>query len=88
MGDPFIAKLFIHDFLALFIVRHELLLYGRGECEAICFLPLPPSSFTESSDYAVTINMRIRLEILKLVMYVDLFAVYCYLFHVILRLVV
>ena len=83
---PFISQLLIDDSFPIFTVRHELFFDSRDESKAICLLPIPASSFTKGSDYTIAIGVSIRLEILELVMYVDLFAVDSYFFHITCRL--
>ena len=82
VGMPFPAKLLIDDPFSIFTIRHELFFDSRDESKAICLLPIPASSFTKGSNYTIAISVSIRLEILELIMYVDLFAVDNHFFHV------
>ena len=86
MGMPFPTEFLVNNSFSVFTIRHELFFNSRDESKAICLLPIPASSFTKGSDYTIAIGVSIRLEILELVMYVDLFAVDSYFFHITYRL--
>ena len=82
VGMPFPAKFLVDDAFTVLAVRHELFLDGRDESEAISLLPFPASGFAECSDDAIAIDVCVRLEVFELVVYVNLFAVDSYFFHI------
>lgn len=83
MGVPFPTEFFVDDAFAILAVRHELFFDSRNESKAICFLPIPTSSFTKGPDYTIAIGVNIRLKVLELIVYINLLAVNNYLFHTI-----
>ena len=81
VGMPFPAEFLVDDAFAILAVRHVLFFDGGDESEAVCLFPFPTRGFAECPDDAVAINVSVRLKVLELVVYVNLFAVDIYFFH-------